>query len=151
METKYWAKAFWTTMFSVALGFPLKPDLQDMHHYKRYYHEIQYVLPCECKKSYRQKLRILPINPFLREGRDSLFTWVLNIYNMVNKDLNKPQVSRIQVLESLFPGMPDPQTGMVPKNQSGGGQLNSNSNSNSNIIGLGVLLAGAYYVFNKTK
>lgn len=106
MDTRHWGRSFWTTLFATALEYPEKPDLQQQHHYKRFYEEIRYVLPCDtCKRSYRHKWHKVPINPFLRGGRQSLFSWVLKIYNLTNLEQINPTLTAAQVMLKHFPSM----------------------------------------------
>ena len=92
METKYWGRAFWTSMFSVALTYPRNPKYNDILHYKQYFISLKYVLPChKCKKNYTIKLKKHSLDNALKIGRKELFKWVLNIHNLVAKDLGKKQ------------------------------------------------------------
>ena len=93
-------------MFATALGYPGSPKINDQFHYKRFYLDIQYILPCDkCRRHYRVHMKRLPINPFLRGGRKALFAWVLRIHNMVNADLGKPTLSASQAMRKYFPNM----------------------------------------------
>lgn len=93
-------------MFAIALGYPGSPRINDQFHYKRFYLDIQYILPCDkCRRHYRSHMKRLPINPFLRGGRKALFAWVLRIHNMVNIDLGKPALSASQAMRKYFPNM----------------------------------------------
>lgn len=158
MQVSHWSRAFWTSMFATALGYPGSPKINDQFNYKRFYLDIQYILPCEkCRRHYRKHLKQLPINPFLRGGRKALFAWVLRIHNMVSADLGKPALTASQAMRKYFPDMTlaearamgqkiDP---VMIKAQSGGDQSQSRSGAGYGIAGLGVGLgaAGLLYYF----
>lgn len=106
MEPSHWGRSFWTMMFSVALTFPENPQIDDQYHYKRFYEELQYVLPCkECKKNYINHFRELPINPYLRSGKQGVFVWVLKIHNTVCRQLKMKELSAAQAMGKYFPDM----------------------------------------------
>jgi len=106
MQITHWSRAFWTALFATALGYPMDPKINDQFNYKRFYLDIQHILPCQkCRKHYRANLKKLPINPFLRGGRDSLFAWVLRMHNIINNDLGKPALSASQAMRKYFPEM----------------------------------------------
>ena len=103
MDTKYWGKQFWTSLFSIALTYPEDPTVTDQHNYKNFYVNLKYVLPCHvCKKNYRKKLKKYPINKYLKKGREGLFYWTLKIHNSIAKELGKKQLSKDNVLNKYF-------------------------------------------------
>ena len=123
MDTKYWGKAFWTSMFSIALTYPRDPMINDQLHYRMYFTDLQYVLPCKvCKKNYNKKLREYPIEPALRVGRKGLFKWVLKMHNLVAKDLGKKTLDKNGVFDKFFPQMTIKKTSS--HSQCGGGKDN---------------------------
>lgn len=156
MKVSHWSRASWTTLFSVALGYPEEPRINDQFHYKRFYTDVQYVLPCEnCRKHYRTLLKKLPINPYLRGGRRSLFMWVFKLHNMVNSDLGIAPMTVAQTMRKFFPEMTQQEAGMLgveidpvganTADQRGGG---------STVVPLVALVAagvGGYYLWKKIK
>jgi len=81
MDTKYWLEAEWTSLFSKALAYPKVPTLESEHDYKRYFVDLQFVLPGSFKHEYASYMQKIPVEPFLRGGRDHLAHWVLKIHN----------------------------------------------------------------------
>jgi hypothetical protein len=101
MNTTAWGPSLWTTMFMMASNYPVnvKNDLSLKVHYKRFYTNLKYMLPCEyCRKSYVDFLKELPIEPFL-DSRTSLLYWVYNIKDKVNKKLIAQQKILIQEIQ----------------------------------------------------
>jgi len=106
MDPKHWGRPYWVMMFSSALTYPEHPTLDDQHHYKRFFEELRWVLPCKnCKKHYRRMSTELPINPYLNGGRQAVFAWVLKIHNRVNRRLGKPELTAAQAMGKYFPNM----------------------------------------------
>ncbi len=124
METKFWGRAFWTSMFSVALTYPRKPQEREILHYKQYYVGLQHILPCYvCKKKYAIKLRKYEIDSSLKSGRKELFKWVLKMHNLVAKDLGKKELDRVGVFNKFFPGMKKSNVSCKCNNPINGGML----------------------------
>ena len=102
MDPKVWGRSGWKFLFSVALGFPEKPDFQQIHNYTRFFNYLQYVLPCEiCRLHYASHLNQITIDPYMT-SRDNLFLWVLKVHNLVNKQMGKPSITRTDVLRLYF-------------------------------------------------
>jgi len=102
MDPKIWGKAGWKFLFSIALGFPQKPDFQKIHNYTRFFNYLQYVLPCEiCRLHYASNLNQITIDPYMT-SRDNLFLWVLKMHNLVNKQIGKPPITRADVIRIYF-------------------------------------------------
>ena len=130
----------WTSLFSIALTYPEHPGLTDQHHYKRYFTELQYVLPCrKCKRHYSRIFRHYPINPFLREGRRGLFHWLVNVHNRINRDMGTPEMTEQQVLAKY---LPDLRSGNIPQQHLQiGGMLNGETALSLTTLGLvGIVL-----------
>ena len=52
---KIWGPHFWFILRCVAHNYPLNPTPEEANHVKNFFHELQYVLPCEvCKYTFKQ-------------------------------------------------------------------------------------------------
>ncbi len=102
MDPKIWGKSGWVFLFSVALGFPEKPNFQQIDNYKNFFTYLQYVLPCEiCRLHYTNHLNQIIIDPYMT-GRDNLFLWILKIHNLVNKENGKKSITKQDVMKIYF-------------------------------------------------
>lgn len=98
MDPKIWGSCLWTSLFSIAMGYPDNPTIDDQSHYQRFFEHFRYVLPCEsCKASYVQHIRSNPIHFYLY-NREVLIDWLVIILNEVNRTLGKPTLTRDQAL-----------------------------------------------------
>jgi hypothetical protein len=88
-----WGPFFWHTMHLAALGYPKEPTYSEKRAAKEFYESLAYLIPCPvCKEHYADQLKKNPITPSL-DTRKDLFLWTLNIHNIVNKSLGKPELT----------------------------------------------------------
>lgn len=86
-----WGPFFWHTMHLVALGYSNQPTYAEKRAAKEFYESFTHLIPCPiCKLHYTDHLKNNPITPSL-DNRQDLFQWTVNIHNLVNKDLGKPE------------------------------------------------------------
>lgn len=98
MPPAVWGPFFWHTMHLVALGYPENPSYAQKKAAKEFYESLQYLLPCEtCRKHYSQNLAMKPVTPYL-DRRSDLLKWTIEMHNLVNQQLNKPQLLESEVL-----------------------------------------------------
>jgi hypothetical protein len=101
MEPKIWGRYMWTSIHTIALGYPDNPSEQDKTNYKEFYTNLWKVIPCQrCSDNYQKHLLELPIDEFLSTN-DDLFKWTVDLHNIVNKYLNKPVIS-LQQAQDIF-------------------------------------------------
>lgn len=102
MKPSIWGRPGWKFLYSIALGYPKRPNFQEIHNYKRFFTYLQYVLPCsDCRVNYAKHLYQIPIDPYLT-SRYNLFNWVLQMNNLVNKESGKPLITRKDVFNKHF-------------------------------------------------
>lgn len=76
-----WEYYLWKFIFSIAYGYPRKPNFQEIINYKRFFTYLQYVLPCNSyRKKYYSLYIQLPIDPYLTTT-EYFFEWVIKIHN----------------------------------------------------------------------
>jgi hypothetical protein len=86
-----WGPFFWHTMHLVALGYPIEPSYAEKRAAKEFFESFTHLIPCPtCKLHYAEHLKELPVTPSL-DNRKDLFKWTVDMHNLVNKDLGKPQ------------------------------------------------------------
>jgi hypothetical protein len=78
-------------MHLVALGYPTTPTYAEKRAAKEFYESFTHLIPCPiCKLHYADHLKQLPVTPSL-DNRQDLFRWTVQMHNLVNKDLGKPE------------------------------------------------------------
>jgi len=93
MNPSYWGKFYWKVIHITALAYPDNPTEEDKETYHRLYETIGQVLPCKkCTANYERHFIDNPIDYFL-EDSEYLFRWTVQLHNIVNKELGKPQWS----------------------------------------------------------
>lgn len=84
---------FWFVMHAASFGYPEMPSTSDMTNYKDFYHGLRNIIPCdECRVHYSKMIFDNPIDKHL-QSRADLVRYVINLHNLVNDRLGKPQMS----------------------------------------------------------
>lgn len=91
-----WGPKLWYKMHTKS--FKYTPDKRK--EYIQYYtKDVINLIPCaSCRDHYKRLIMHHPIDDFT-SNKDSMIKWVIDIHNMVNKDLNKKQLSYDHVIE----------------------------------------------------
>ena len=98
MEPKIWGPPAWNFLHTVTFNYPEKPSYKDKSNYYDFFHNLQFILPCElCQSNYQKHLKEYPISPYL-DSKKTLVEWLIHIHNLVNKDNNKPLMSPKDVI-----------------------------------------------------
>jgi hypothetical protein len=93
-----WGPFFWHTMHLVALGYPNEPTYAEKRAAKEFFESFTHLIPCPtCKIHYADHLKEMPITPSL-DTRKDLFKWTVDMHNLVNKDLGKPQYTELDAI-----------------------------------------------------
>src|SRR5437879_5177059 len=102
MNPEKWGFHCWFMIHSVALNYPRNPSNDDKRHYREFYNNLQYVLPCPtCSKNYKKHLDELPVTDSALSSRRSLFEWTVDMHNKVNKLKGRSKYSLDRVLEKM--------------------------------------------------
>jgi hypothetical protein len=89
----HWGPYTWATIHLICLGAPDVLDAAAQQHYRAFFNMLPHVIPCSvCSDHLKENLKTLPIDDHLASNTD-LFKWSVNLHNLVNKQLKKPQVS----------------------------------------------------------
>jgi hypothetical protein len=98
MNTEIWGPKAWFFIHSLALGYPSSPTDKDKEHYRVFFNNLGYVLPCSwCRVHYHQNLNDKELERGL-ESRKDLFNFTVDIHNKVNSMLGKPILSHEDAL-----------------------------------------------------
>jgi hypothetical protein len=102
MNPNIWGTHYWAFLFSTALGYPNRPDIDTQHAYYRFFTHLGSTLPCySCKDNYSRHIKILPLDFHLNDRR-SLLKWLLTMHNTVCKDLGKDELTLDEVIRKYL-------------------------------------------------
>ena len=78
---------FWSVIHMTALSAGKDIPADKAQAYIRFYESMPDILPCaQCGKHLRENLTVIPPDP------TDLFRWTVDLHNMVNSQLNKPEI-----------------------------------------------------------
>lgn len=90
MDTKVWGPAMWKTLHLITFSYPEKPSFGQKKQHYDFFNNLRYTIPCIfCRKNYIDHLNEIPLEPHL-DNNILLIKWLIDIHNLVNKQLNKP-------------------------------------------------------------
>ncbi len=90
MHTKIWGKNMWKSLHLVSLSYPSKPEIKDKKDYYTFFISVGNVLPCDtCRMNYKKHLEELPLDDVVLSSKEALVKWVIDMHNIVNRDLGK--------------------------------------------------------------
>lgn len=91
MDTRLWGPPAWEFLHTISFNYPEEPTSSDKKNMSLFLKSLSKVLPCEwCRKHFTQTLKDKP--PQLN-SRNDFSRWFVDVHNLVNKRLNKPQYS----------------------------------------------------------
>lgn len=100
MKPALWGPHAWYFLHSVTLSYPNRPATSEKNQMKRFLLELQNTLPCgTCRQNYKHHLVKRPLNLKVLSSRRTLFNWLVDIHNDVNKMLKKPTLSYEEALK----------------------------------------------------
>lgn len=89
----------WAIIHLICLQAPETIDANVRNAYYTFFTMMPYVLPCDkCRQHWVEHVREYPLEQAL-DTRNDLFRWSVNMHNLVNKSLGKPEVSYEVALE----------------------------------------------------
>jgi hypothetical protein len=82
----------WGAIHLISLGAPDDMDSAYKNAYSMFFQQLPFILPCaSCARHLQENLAHLPVEGHL-QGKESLFAWSVQLHNMVNRQLGKPEV-----------------------------------------------------------
>ena len=142
-----WGPFFWHTIHIAALGYPNEPNYTEKKAAKEFYESFSQMIPCPvCKEHYSKFLAENPLTPHL-DNRKDLFEWTVKIHNLVNKSLDKPELTPLEAIQWISTlGQRGRSPIWTPKDEEA-------INMKSVLIGIGItagiatLAVGSYYLY----
>jgi cbb3-type cytochrome oxidase subunit 3 len=96
-----WGPSLWNSIHYIALGYPENnPSDNISSKYVQFFKSLSVVIPCdECKIHFNQMLINYPPN---LKSKETLFKWSVDIHNLVNKRLNKKELTYEEAIVHLL-------------------------------------------------
>ena len=92
-DPKTWGNALWTSIHSIAAGYPVEPDDITKQKYKAHFISLPPVLPCtECGTHFQQFVDTNSIDSAL-DNNETLFEWTYKLHSFVNKRMHLPNIT----------------------------------------------------------
>jgi len=94
LQPEYFGPYIWATIHLICLGAPSKLDEYQKQAFRIFFYQLPFIIPCgSCGKHLQENLKDNSIENALNKGNDALFKWSVNLHNIVNKQLNKQEIS----------------------------------------------------------
>ena len=98
-----WGPHLWKALHMISVGYPDEPNEEQKKNYKTFFENFYQVLPCSiCSNNYKKNLKELPITNDTMKNQQNLVKWVIDIHNIVNKELKKPIIEYDDALLLIF-------------------------------------------------
>jgi hypothetical protein len=98
-----WGPHLWKALHMISFGYPNEPNEEQKKNYRTFFENFYQVLPCSiCSNNYKNNLKELPITNDTMKNQQNLVKWVIDIHNIVNKELEKPIIEYNDALLLIF-------------------------------------------------
>ena len=98
-----WGPHLWKALHMISVGYPDEPNEEQKKNYKTFFENFYQVLPCSiCSNNYKKNLKELPITNDTMKNQQNLVKWVIDVHNIVNKELKKPIIEYDDALLLIF-------------------------------------------------
>jgi len=102
MDPEIWGPAAWVYLHSLTFNYPIIPTIEDKQKYYTHFKNLGDMLPCpSCAESYKIYFQHIPISEYLDDIYGVTF-WLYTIHYLVNKKLNKKNISFYQVVKTYY-------------------------------------------------
>jgi len=99
VDPTIWGPKMWAMIHLICLQAPETIDANVRNAFYTFFTMMPYVLPCDkCREHWLEHVREYPLEQML-DTREQLFLWSVNMHNLVNKSLGKPEVSYETAME----------------------------------------------------
>lgn len=89
-----WGPTYWRFMHAVTFLYPDTPTAEDRQRILDIFSNMPFVLPCSlCGLHLVQNMKTLPLSDAVLTSKTTLSMWLVELHNMVNRQLRKPEVA----------------------------------------------------------
>jgi hypothetical protein len=105
VNPQLWGTHAWKFIHYITIAYPECPTEDDKKTMKLFFIDIlPKILPClKCKENFKKHLQENILTEDILNSREKLIHWGISIHNIINKSLDKPQMSIEDVLKDLSP------------------------------------------------
>lgn len=96
ISPELWGPYVWATIHLVSLGAPDTIDSSQQLAYITFFNQLPYVIPCSsCAQHLLENMgkTSVSLETAAKKGREGLFAWSVELHNIVNRMLKKPEMS----------------------------------------------------------
>ena len=98
-----WGPHLWKTLHMISISYPNEPNEEQKKNYRTFFENFYQVIPCSiCSNNYINNLKELPITNDTMKNQENLVKWVIDIHNIVNKELGKPIIEHDDALLLIY-------------------------------------------------
>ena len=98
-----WGPHLWKTLHMISISYPNEPNEEQKKNYRTFFENFYQVIPCSiCSNNYINNLKELPITNDTMKNQQTLVKWVIDIHNIVNKELGKPIIEHDDALLLIY-------------------------------------------------
>ena len=90
MLTTVWGPSMWHYLHTMSFNYPVKPSVSDKYHYRKFFLELKYVLPCgKCRVNLANNIKKNPLLMRHLKSREAFSRYIYDLHEMVNDMLDK--------------------------------------------------------------
>jgi len=102
MRPEIWGRHVWNCIHIITLEYPLEPTPEEKKYYKKFFHGLSHVLPCEkCRNNMSVHLKKIPLTDEVLSSRSSLVKWGIDLHNIVNYYTGKEMLTYNEALNQI--------------------------------------------------
>lgn len=100
MNPEIWGNSFWEVIHLIGYNYSDYPSDDDKKNTRDFFDLIGLLLPCEkCRAHYKNHMITYSLTDNDLINKNTLFTWTINLHNVVNLSLNKKHLTEKNVID----------------------------------------------------
>jgi hypothetical protein len=90
MLTSVWGPSMWHVLHTMSFNYPVKPTVEDKHHYRDYVLNLRWTLPCgKCRNNFKTNQQKLPLLMKHMACRATFSRYIYDLHELINTMLKK--------------------------------------------------------------